>query len=171
MSEFKQSELIRAALEGVKNIVDSNTVLGKPIVTSNNTTIIPVSKISMGLATGGLDYFGKNHPPVNASANDLSKMSSFGGGGGTGINVTPLGFLVVKEDGTVELLTVDSAGSKPAPAAVIDSVMDVIEHSPEIADKIQEVIGKFKKKKDDDGKTPDDSQDKEKSDEQKGAEE
>ena len=132
MSEFKQSEMIKSALEGVRGIIDSGAVLGNPIVTSNNVTIIPVSKISMGLATGGLDYSSKSLP-------------SFGGGGGTGINVTPVGFLVVRASGSVELLTVDGAANKPTAVSIIDSVVELIENSPDIAEKIKIVIGKFKK--------------------------
>ncbi len=147
MSEFKQSELIRTALEGVHNIIDSNTVLGKPIVTGNDTTIIPVSKISLGIATGGLDYFGKNQPALSPTV-DATKLSSFGGGGGTGINVIPVGFLIVKAGGSVELLTVDGAANKSTAVSVIDSIVEVLERSPEIADKIKEVISKFKKEKD-----------------------
>ena len=134
MSEFKQSEMIRSALEGVKGIIDSNAVLGKPIVTNNDVTIIPVSKIAMGLATGGLDYSSQSLP-------------SFGGGGGTGIHVTPVGFLVVKSGGTVELLTVDGAQNKPTAVSVIESVVEVIDNSPEIAEKIKTVIGKFRSEK------------------------
>ena len=141
MSEFKQSEMIRSALEGVKSIVDSNTVLGQPIVTGNDTTIIPISKVSVGLTAGGLDYFGKNAP---SASSDPSKLSSFGGGGGTGITVTPVGFLVVKNGGSVELLTVDNAANKPTAVSIIDAVTDLINNSPEIAEKIKEAIAKFK---------------------------
>ena len=136
MSEFKQSEMIRSALEGVKGIIDSNAVLGNPIVTNNDVTIIPVSKIAMGLATGGMDYASQSLP-------------SFGGGGGTGIHVTPVGFLVVKSGGSVELLTVDGAQNKPTAGSGIESVVEVIENSPEIAEKVKTVIGKFKSEKKD----------------------
>ena len=141
MSEFKQSEMIRAALEGVKDIIDSNAVLGKPIVTANDVTIIPVSKIAMGLATGGMDYSSQSLP-------------SFGGGGGTGIHVTPVGFLVVKSGGSVELLTVDGAQNKPTTVSVIESVVEVVDNSPEIAEKIKTVIGKFRSEKKQDPVVP-----------------
>ena len=57
----------------MRNLVDANTIIGTPIETASGTTLIPVSKISVGLATGGLDG-SSTHPdkPV------------FGGGGGTG---------------------------------------------------------------------------------------
>jgi uncharacterized spore protein YtfJ len=57
--DTKQSEIIKAALENVKSMVDANTVTGTPITTDSGTVIIPVSKVFIGLATGGVDYFGK----------------------------------------------------------------------------------------------------------------
>lgn len=141
MADSKQSEMIRNALEGIKEVIDENVVLGKPY-NAGNTTIIPVTKISVGLAAGGIDYFGKHAPQ-----NDKMPATSFGGGGGTGISVSPVGFLVVKESGAVELLTVDGAANKPTAVGIIDSVLDVIDRSPEIAEKIKAVIAKFKKDK------------------------
>ena len=143
MADFKQNDLIATALSGIREVIDTNTVMGKPFVTENGTTIIPVTKVSVGLATGGLDYFGKNHPAGDKV--DPAKLSSFGGGGGTGISVSPVGFLVVKNTGTVELLTVDAAANKPTAASIIDSVVDALERSDDIADKIKAVIAKFKK--------------------------
>lgn len=145
MSDSKQNELIKTALEGISKVIDSNTVLGKPFTTGNGTTIIPVTKVSVGLATGGLDYFGKNAPKKDSA--DLSKLTSFGGGGGTGISVSPVGFLIVKESGGVELLTVDAVASKSTAVGVIDSLLDALERSPEIADRIKAAVSKFKKEK------------------------
>lgn len=140
----KQTDLVRTALEGAKEIIDANTVLGSPLQMDNGVTIIPVSKVSVGLATGGLDYFGKNIPA--GTVNDPQKVSSFGGGGGTGITVTPIGFLVVKASGTVELLTVDAASNRPTAVSIIESVIDVLERSPEIAEKLRSTLSTFKKK-------------------------
>ena len=138
----KQSDMIRTALEGAKDIIDSNTILGAPLCMENGVTIIPVSKVSVGLASGGLEYFGKNLP---APGCDPEKQASFGGGGGTGISVTPVGFLVVKASGTVELLTVDAAANRPTAVSIIESVIDVLERSPEIVEKLKETISSFKK--------------------------
>ena len=142
----KQSDLIRAALEGTKDLINANTVLGAPLSMENGVTIIPVSKVAVGLASGGLDYFGKNLPSCQSS--DPEKFSSFGGGGGTGVSVTPVGFLVVKASGTVELLTVDAAANRPTAVSIIESVIDVLERSPEIAERLKTTISTFKKKED-----------------------
>ena len=79
MSENKLSDIIGTSLEKIKALVDGETVIGNPIQTPNGTTVIPVSKISMGFASGGIDYTGKKAPVQN-----------FGGGGGTGVTVTPI---------------------------------------------------------------------------------
>ena len=145
MSDSKQNELIKSTLEGIKDVVDANTVLGTPFTAENGTTIIPVTKISIGLATGGLDYFGKHNPFSDKTA--PASLSSFGGGGGTGITASPVGFLVIRAGGSVEMLTVDSASNKGTVGAVVDAISDLLERSPEIADKIKTVIAKFKKEK------------------------
>ena len=90
-SENKLQYIIQTSLESLRTLVDSNTVIGNPIATESGTTIIPVSKISMGFASGGLDYSGKTLP----------QKQNFGGGGGTGLNIIPIGFLVVDKDGKV----------------------------------------------------------------------
>ena len=128
MEESKQSEIIKLALENAKSILKEDTVLGTPITVSGGTTIIPISKISVGVASGGLDYFGKSQ----GGANSEEKKKNFGGGGGTGVNVTPLGFLVVSALGNVELLTLDS------PAKDLTShIFEFVSNSPEFFEKIK----------------------------------
>ena len=58
MSENKMTEIIRASIDSIKSSFDANTVTGTPITTSNGTVIIPVSKLSVGFATGGVDFTG-----------------------------------------------------------------------------------------------------------------
>ena len=60
MADSKLSEMISSSLESIRTIADSGTVVGDPITTNNGTVIIPVSKISVGFASGGLDYLPKN---------------------------------------------------------------------------------------------------------------
>ena len=63
-ADNKIQEIISASLENIRSMVDANTVVGDPISTPSGTVIIPVSKISMGIASGGLDYLGKNDEAV-----------------------------------------------------------------------------------------------------------
>ena len=128
MEESKQSEIIKLALENAKSILSEGTVIGTPISVSGGTTIIPISKISVGVASGGLDYFSKSQ----ISKEKDTKSKNFGGGGGTGVNVIPMGFLVISSLGNVELLSLDS------PARDLTShIFEFISNSPDFFEKIK----------------------------------
>ena len=130
----KQNDIIKSTLDSVKGIVEANTVIGEPISTQNGITIIPVSKVSLGFASGGLDYASKKE--------QTAKDNNFGGGSGTGIAVTPMAFLVIKPDSTVELLNMsvpDTTINK------IATVGNIIEKSPDILEKIKNVFSKENK--------------------------
>jgi sporulation protein YtfJ len=110
----------------------ANTVIGNPINTPQGTTIIPVSKVSLGFASGGLDYAGKSEEAIRA------RIQNFGGGGGTGLSVVPVGFLVVSPNGDVDMINVGME-YKSGP---IEQVADVIERTPEIIAKIKSFFSK-----------------------------
>ena len=125
--ENKISDMIRTSLENVKDIVDSNTIIGEAIPTTNGTVIIPVSKVSVGIASGGLDYKSKSK--------EQAKPNNFGGAGGTGVSVKPVAFLVVKADGNVELLNVDHPTG--ASDDTVDMIASFIKKSPDLISKIK----------------------------------
>lgn len=129
-NETKIQDIIRTSLENIRTLVDANTVIGDPINTDSGVTIIPISKISVGFASGGLDYAVKNEP-VNSV-----KPKNFGGGGGTGLTVNPVGFLVIQADGRVEMINI---GGK-APADPVGQITDLIDRSPEIISRIKEIF-------------------------------
>ena len=52
MSE-KLPNMLESTIAKIREMVDSNTVVGEPIQTVDGVTIIPVSKISIGLGGGG----------------------------------------------------------------------------------------------------------------------
>ena len=58
----KLQEIIGTSLENIRSMIDANTVIGDPISTENGVTIVPVSKVTVGYASGGLDYNGKEKP-------------------------------------------------------------------------------------------------------------
>lgn len=130
-SENKLQDIIQTSLQSIKTLIDANTIIGTPII-ANGTTIIPVSKIAMGYATGGLDYNGKDEAPT--------KAQNFGAGGGTGLSIQPLGFLVINAEGKVDLINV---GVKN-PSDPIEQIADFIERSPEIIAKVKAILGKDK---------------------------
>lgn len=142
MAQNKLTEIIQASLEEIKQVVDANTIIGTPINTPQGTTIIPVSKVMVGFASGGLDYLGKNMKKVADSAEKPAPLqTNFGGGGGTGVTVQPVGFLIVSPDGDVDLLNV---GANAAGNDKIESISNLIERSPEVISKIAAIFKKNK---------------------------
>ena len=147
-NENKLQDIIRTSLESIRSMIDANTVIGEPIATEAGVTIIPVSKVSMGFASGGLDYNGKIIKPTPAPTG----AQNFGGGGGTGLSIVPVGFLIVKKDGNVEMVNV----GQPTPQDPIEQITSLIERSPEIFGRIKSA---FKKEKANEEETPADSSD------------
>ena len=129
--DSKQNDIIRTTLDSLKGIVEANTVIGEPVTTSGGVTIIPVSKISLGFASGGLDYASKKE--------QAEKSNNFGGGSGTGVSVTPMAFLVIKPDSTVELLSMSTPDTTTNKIATVGNI---IEKSPDILEKIKNVFKK-----------------------------
>ena len=128
-TENKLQEVIAATLSQVKNIIDADTVIGSPIQTASGTTIIPISKVSVGYATGGLDFNSKD---------GASKPQNFGAGGGTGISIQPVGFLCISPDGKADMVNV---GLKN-PTDPIEQISELIDRSPEIIAKIKALFAK-----------------------------
>ena len=137
MNENKVNELIEGTLGQIRELAGTETVVGDPIYTPNGTLILPVSKISMGFATGGLDFGKKNE-------SDEKKPTRFGGGGGTGVTVTPIAFLILSADGKIDLVPITKAKSE----TTLDKVTDLIERSPEILSRLKEVFTQKKETKD-----------------------
>ncbi len=106
--------LMGVSVEKIRDLVDANTVVGTPIQMGDGITLIPVSKISYGFASGGSDL-------PTQKAGDL-----FGGGAGAGIHITPVAFLTVK-NGEINLLPVVS---KP------DSMDRLLSMIPDAVDKL-----------------------------------
>ncbi len=110
--------MLDSTIAKIREMVDSNSVVGEAITTPDGVTIIPISKISIGLGGGGSDFVSKN---VNRQENP------FGGGVGAGVKVTPVAFLIIK-DGSVRMLPVAAPASTTA-----DRVVEMI---PDTLDKI-----------------------------------
>jgi sporulation protein YtfJ len=114
--------MLENTITKIREMVDSNSVVGEAITTPDGVTIIPISKISIGLGGGGSDFVSKN---VNRQENP------FGGGVGAGVKVTPVAFLVIKE-GSVRMLPVAAPASTTA-----DRLVEMV---PDTLDKITAFI-------------------------------
>ncbi len=122
MNNNNLESLVKTAMEKIREMVDVETVIGDPITTPDGTTIIPVSKVSFGFASGGSDLPNKN-------AKDL-----FGGGSGAGVTIQPIAFITVS-NGEVKLLQMS------VNASTENAVINMI---PDIVDKISAFIKKDK---------------------------
>ena len=120
--------MLENTIAKIREMVDSNSVVGEPIV-AGDVTIIPISKISVGLGGGGSDYVSKN-------ANN--QENPFGGGVGAGVKVTPVAFLIIK-DGSVRMLPVAQPANTTA-----DRIVEMI---PDTLDKIAAFIDSRMEKK------------------------
>lgn len=119
------SEILGASMSKVREMVDANTVVGAPIAATEGVTLIPISKITFGLASGGAD--------LAAKAADTN--GTFSGGTGCGVKITPVAIIVIQND-RVRVMPVDEPASSAAER--------VIEQLPGIVDKLSELIGKKK---------------------------
>lgn len=132
MNENKHpiNDLMSTTMQKIREMVDVNTIVGQPITTPEGITLIPVSKVSLGFASGGSDFVSKNHKP--------GENNTFGGGSGAGVNISPVAFLIVKGD-SVRLLPVTQSTS------TMDRVVDMV---PEVVDKVTGYLEKNKENKD-----------------------
>ena len=125
---------VRLALNEVKNAADVQTVIGDPI-TIGETTLIPVSKISIGVGLGGGTY-GKD-VPNNA------------GGGGTGLTVSPVAFIVIDKNGETKLLNINSVEASAPSGKISGTVSEIDKALDNVPGIITKVKGIFSKKKQD----------------------
>jgi len=125
MSDRPINNLMDTTLDKLKQMVDVNTVIGTPITTPDGTTIIPVSKVIYGFASGGSEFNSKKPDSENL----------FGGGSGAGVTITPIAFISVS-NGEAKLLNI---------SAYSDAQDRAIGSIPEIIDKITALFKKDKK--------------------------
>ena len=91
------SELLGISIEKIKEMADVNAIIGEPIKLPDGTTIIPVSKVSYGFASGGSDLPSKYDKDL------------FGGGAGAGVSIKPEGFLVISPDGSAKMVNMEGS--------------------------------------------------------------
>lgn len=119
------NDLMRSTIEKIHEMVDTNTIVGQPIHTPDGVTLIPISRVNIGFGTGGGEY-GKQQP------------QNFGGGGGAGVKIDPVAFLIIK-DGTTRVLPV-----AVPPASTVDRIVEMV---PDLMDKAEKYLDKKKAEK------------------------
>ena len=120
--EHEITNVMNDAMNKIKELVDTNTVVGKPIMTPDDTMLIPLSRVSFGFASGGTEY-------------PLRDKSGVGAGSGAGVKVEPIGFLVI-QNGSVRLMNVT-----PPASGTVDRIIDM---APQVMDRIDQFLDKRK---------------------------
>ena len=122
MAEHPINGLMGVTMDKIRELVNSNTIIGEPVSLPDGTTILPVSKVTFGVATGGSDFAAKQSKEL------------FGGGSGAGVTVAPVAFLVVK-DGNVRTIQLADPNN---------SLERAITMLPELVDKLAALLKKEK---------------------------
>ena len=122
MSENQVNNLLGVTMDKIKQMVDVNTVIGTPVTTPDGTTVIPVSRVSYGFASGGSDLPSKSQP----------SSGLFAGGSGAGITISPIAFLTIHQ-GHVRVLQIEP---------YLSSVDRALEKVPDVVDKISSLFQK-----------------------------
>ena len=120
MGENSIKGIMDTTMEKLKAIVDADTIIGTPIVLGD-ITMIPVSKVSFGMATGGSDF------PARSSNSVM-----FGGGGGAGVSIVPISFIVVSGD-NVKMLPINNEYT------AVDKALAL---APELFEKVKKLFSK-----------------------------
>jgi len=128
MSEHPINSLMDTTMKKIRELIDANTIIGDPITTPDGTTIIPVSKVTYGFASGGSDLPTKK-----------DNRECFGGGSGAGVTIQPIGFLTISK-GSVRMIPIEKYDG------AADRIVGMI---PEAFDKISDFFKKDKKDKSD----------------------
>ncbi len=87
----KIESLIDVSLDKIRTLIDVNCVIGNAISMPDGSSIIPISKVSVGFVAGGGEY-----NDLNAKRN--SADFPMAGGTGGGFTVSPIGFFVLEKD-------------------------------------------------------------------------
>lgn len=94
------NNLIGGAMEKIKTIVDTSTVIGEKVETNDGTTIIPISRVTVGYVVGGGEY-------ADLSARRVANHFPMAGGSSGGMSLSPVGFLIIGE-GDVKFINVEN---------------------------------------------------------------
>lgn len=125
--------LMKSAMNSIKEMVDVNTIIGEPIKTSDNTIIIPVSKVSFGFAAGGSEFnMGTLEEHKRKDKDEEAKYKlPFGGGSGAAVTISPVAFAVISQD-MVRILPIDHFSALDK---IVDYIPDLLKQAKCIIDK------------------------------------
>lgn len=134
MSEHPIEGLMLTAMNSISEMIDVNTIIGEPIETLNNITIIPISKVGFGFAAGGSEFKPEAINEYNRkdkNSEEIQYKLPFGGGSGAGVSISPIAFLVIRQE-NVKLIPV-------AHNSALDKLLDFV---PDLMEKVNEMLNK-----------------------------
>lgn len=136
MNEHPIESLMKTTMESIKEMVDVNTIVGDAVETIDGTTIIPISKVSFGFASGGGDFADTKKSRKEEDSGEANKNTlPFAGGAGAGISIQPVAFMVVG-NGQMKLMSVDQN------THLVDTI---INSTPKVIDSLQSAFCKSNK--------------------------
>ena len=144
MSNHPIEGFMLTPMNSIKDMIDVNTIVGKPIEI-NNGVIIPLSKVTFGFASGGSEFNSETIDNYNRkeSEESIEYKLPFGGGSGAAVNISPIAFLVVQKE-SVKLLPIDHSSSVDK---LLDYVPDIMEKANNLINKCSKTEESKKKKK------------------------
>ncbi|MCI6023848.1 MAG: GerW family sporulation protein [Candidatus Faecivivens sp.] len=119
----KVQDLMGVTMDKVKTMIDADSIIGNPITLPDGTTVIPVNRVSYGFASGGSDL-------------PTKQLGNFAGGGGAGITMEPVAFLVIKND-SIRVMQIN------AHPGTVDKIVDAV---PDMVDKVSGLVNSGKNK-------------------------
>lgn len=117
MENHPIENLMKSTMENIRDMIDVDTIVGEAVQTKDGSTIIPISKVSFGFASGGSEF------PLKANTQSSCK-NPFGGGSGAGVSIKPVAFLVIHND-SVRLLPVDADNTYDKIVDTIPQIIDI----------------------------------------------
>ena len=126
MSDNQVNNLLGVTMDKIKQMVDVNTVIGSPVTTPDGTTVIPVSRVSYGFASGARTFL--ENPACRGVVC---------GGQRRRHHHQPIAFLTIHE-GHVRVLQIEP---------YLSSVDRALEKVPDVVDKLSALFQKEEKEK------------------------
>lgn len=117
------NDLISSSMDKIKTIVDSSTIVGEKVVTDDGSTIIPISKVSVGYVVGGGEY-------ADLSSRRVANHFPMAGGSSGGMTVTPVGFLI-ETKGEVKFVNVENKSLYQTVLNMFNALLSKVEKNEE----------------------------------------
>ncbi len=123
------NDVMDTTLDKIKSMVDVNTIVGEPIFSQDNTMIVPISKVSFGFFSAGGEMDAKKKNYNSADSSEMKKDYPFAGGAGAGVSLSPIGFIVARNNSITML-----------PVNYNSSVERLIETLPDTVSQLRDAI-------------------------------